>query len=140
MIIYSAIRLLIFEYFQIMTSKVYPWLNAIMLFLLQFMVRTGYSYCFENIIREVITYQITKRPLWSPVQRYYPLGETESAPTGLEWRLYVILTAVGNGLSVFGSGSFGMRVSGSMLSFFFLILGHKYKSKHLWNLYWINLS
>ena len=73
----------------------------------------------------------------SPVHRYYPDEETEIDNTGDSCPWYIIFTAVGKGFNNFGSGSFGMRVSGSILSFFFLTLGQRYKSRHLWNLYWI---
>ena len=52
----------------------------------------------------------------------------------------MIIIEVGKGFNVFGSGSFGIKISGSILSFFFLTRGHRYRSKHLWNLSWIKLS
>ena len=70
-------------------------------------------------------------PLSSPVAKNYPETETERAKTGASCPSYTILMLVGNGFKSFGSGSFGMRVSGSILSFFFLTLGHKYRSRHL---------
>ncbi len=73
----------------------------------------------------------------SPVHKYSPVGDVEIDKTGDSWPWYIMLTAVGKGFNNFGSGSFGTRVSGSILSFFFLTLGQRYKSKHLWNLYWI---
>ena len=42
-----------------------------------------------------------------------------------------MLSEVGKGLRVDESGNLGINESGSMLSFFFLTLGHKYRSKHL---------
>jgi hypothetical protein len=46
----------------------------------------------------------------------------------------MIFKVVGNGLSSSGGGIFGINDYGFILSFFFFILGQRYKSKHLSNL------
>ena len=80
------------------------------------------------------------KPLLSPVAKYYPVGETARERTGAEWPEYMIIIEVGNGFNVLGSGSLGTSASGSIFNFFFFTLGHRYKSKHRWNLSWMKLS
>jgi len=77
----------------------------------------------------------------SPLARNLPHGETERARTQVVWNAKSILTCVGKGFRSFGEGSSGINWFKSVtLTFFFMSLGHKYRSKHLskcsWMSYW----
>lgn len=76
-----------------------------------------------------------KTPSRSPVAKKCPETETDKAVTEDSCPSYVMLMFVGKGFKSEGSGSLGIKVSGSMFNFLFLTRGHKYRSRHLWKRY-----
>jgi len=80
----------------------------------------------------VFVFQITTFPDSSPEAKKRPLGEIEMDLTQVSWNLKSKETCVGKGLRSSGDGKSGIRALGSStLIFFFMSLGHKYKSRHL---------
>lgn len=93
---------------------------------------TLFSSLYFLIILLVITCQITRFPSSSPEAKYYPQGDTDIVLTQVLWNLYSIETYVGKGFKSLGCGNSGISYEGSVtLTFFFITLGQRYRSRHL---------
>lgn len=89
------------------------------------------------MMRLVMISHIIKNPCSSQEAKNCPEWKIQIPLTLDSCPLYCMLCMVGKGRSSDGLGSLGIRLLGSILSFFFLTRGHKYKSKHLSNLSFI---